>query len=311
MRSMLNLRRRARRENFPVGSWFLPAKARRHIRAVYAFARTADDFADELALPVAGGAGDLKVAPTTDKTRIGTRDVVRSTGWDAAGQAARLALLDDYGRHLDDAIAGAPEGPIFTAIADTLRETGLPDKYLRDLLSAYKQDVTKTRYATWGTVTDYCRRSANPVGRIVLWLCGRREPELHQWSDAICTALQLTNFWQDLAIDLMEKDRCYLPREILGAHGATETDLKSGVMSPGLRAAVAEAAGRTRALFDTGRPLLDELHGLLGLEIRLTWLGGTSVLAQVERPEYDPFRERPVLSRWDWTGLTVKALAAT
>jgi phytoene synthase len=173
-----------------------------------------------------------------------------------------------------------------------MAEKDLPVTVFEDLLSAFRQDVTVTRYATWGDLLDYCRRSANPVGRLVLRIAGYREPRLDHWSDAICTALQLTNFWQDLAIDVA-RGRVYVPREELEPRGATLEDLSAGRLSVAWRGAIASAVARTRERYRAGRPLCDATAGRLRYELRATWLGGTRILEKLEARGFDALHDRP------------------
>lgn len=255
-------------ENFPVGSLLLPAHMRKHVAAVYAFARAADDFADE-----------------GDRTADERGELLE--GWAARlRQAVSGAGLDREPRR------GEPQHTqdIFLALGASIRECSLPVELLEDLLSAFRQDVTVTRYGTWADVLDYCRRSANPVGRLVLRIAGYRQPSLDVWSDAICTALQLTNFWQDFGVDY-RRGRVYLPLEEQRAHGAREEELAIGTLGAPWRQALIAATVRTRRFFDDGRPLCDALRGRLRFELRATWLGGTRVLdrlnaARFETPEY-------------------------
>lgn len=259
-------------ENFPVASLLVPRGMRRHVAAVYAFARAADDFADE-----------------------GERTV-----------DARHALLDGWADRLRHAASSAEPGAaprpgepphtvaIFLAVAASIRACGLPVYLFEDLLSAFRQDVTVGRYATWDDVLDYCRRSANPIGRLVLRIGGSRDERLDGWSDAICTALQLTNFWQDLRIDV-GRGRLYLPEEERRSHGAREDDLAAGRMTSAWQHALSAAVSRTRALFDMGYPLCDAFSGRLRYELRATWLGGTRILDRIERAGFDVVRRRPTL----------------
>jgi len=259
---------RAHHENFPVASWLVPARMRRHIAAVYAFARIADDFADE---------GECSAE---------TRHALLGK-WEARLHA-RAPGGDD----------GTDEGAVFAALARTIDECRLPVSLFTDLLSAFRQDIDVTRYATWPDLLDYCRRSANPVGRLVLRISGRDEAALDASSDALCTALQLTNFWQDLARD-WKKGRVYLPAEVMAAHGASEAAIAAGTMTPPLAAALADAAARTRALFDRGRLVCGAVGGRLGFELRATWLGGTRILDRLERSQFDVFEARPSLGPRD------------
>ncbi len=247
-------------ENFPVASWLVPARIRRDIAAVYAFARAADDFADE---------GDLSV-----EARIRLLD-----GW--LERLRRTVIFEEPG---PDARPGEPANTaaIFLALGDSIRRHRLPIGLFEQLLSAFRQDVTMTSCETWDEVHDYCRRSANPVGRLVLRIAGHRDPGLDAWSDDICTALQLTNFWQDFAIDL-GRGRSYLPAEERRRH-------------PSQADALAAAVARTRALFDSGRPLCSAVRGRLRYELRATWLGGVRILDRLEGARFDVENHRPTLS---------------
>jgi hydroxysqualene synthase len=248
---------RAHPENFPVASRLLPKHLRKHVAAIYAFARTADDFADEPG---------------------------RTPG-------ERLALLDEWSRRLTATDGGHA---LFAALAQTRQEFALPVELFEDLLSAFRQDVTKTRYETWEELYDYCRRSANPVGRLVLRLFGYHDATLDRASDAVCTALQLTNFWQDLAID-WSRARLYLPADEWRAAGANTADLERRVITPEWQAALEKAAARTRGLFDEGRPVADAVRGRLRYELRATWLGGVRILDRLEATRFDVFDRRPSL----------------
>ncbi len=273
-------------ENFPVASLLLPRSVRVHVTALYAFARAADDFADE-----------------------GERTAQE-----------RHELLDGWTERLRQAASSGDPGPpprrgeppnavaIFLAVGATIRECSLPSGLFEDLLSAFRQDVDVTRYATWTELLDYCRRSANPVGRLVLRICGQRDAQLDAWSDDICTALQLTNFWQDLKADY-DRGRVYLPRE--EQHGAREEDLAAGRITPAWQDALSAAVLRTRTLFDRGRPLCDATRGRLRYELRATWLGGTRILDRVARAQFDVTHRRPVLGVLDAPWFAWKLLAWT
>jgi hydroxysqualene synthase len=278
---------RSHYENFPVASLLVPAGMRRHVAALYAFARAADDFADE-----------------------GVRTA-----------AERQRLLDGWGARLEVAAAAPCAGPmpgiapgagepanageIFLALGATIREKQLPVQLFRDLLSAFAQDVSVTRYPRWDDVLDYSRRSANPVGRLVLRIAGYDDPRLDGWSDDICSALQLTNFWQDLRIDF-ERGRIYLPGEEMASHGAEERDLATGRLTRAWRSAVAAAVARTRSLFLQGRPLCGAVRGRLRHELRATWLGGMRVLARIEHADFDVWALRPRLGAVDLPWLAWK-----
>ena len=285
-------------ENFPVASRLVPSRMRPHIAAVYAFARTADDFADE----------------------------------DGYTLAERHALLEDWHRRLLRAAGSeiaatevpAPHQPasprrqpwatvepglqsrrtavdpdlIFLALAHTMKSCSLEAGLFEDLLSAFRQDTVVRRYATWDDVLDYCRRSANPVGRLVLRIAGYRDLDLDKSSDALCTALQLTNFWQDLAID-WRRGRLYIPLAERDAAGARDADLDAARMTPAWQAALGQATARTRELFERGRPVCDGVHGRLMYELRLTWLGATRILDRLEASRFDVFNRRPSLRAAD------------
>lgn len=256
-------------ENFPVASYLLPKRMRPHVAAIYAFARVADDFADEGHRPA----------------------------------DERLAALEGWSARLHGAtIANDPHRPIFVALSQTIETCRLPVTLLDDLLSAFRQDVVVKRYETWADVLDYCRRSANPVGRLVLKIAGYQDARLDAASDAVCTALQLTNFWQDLAID-RARGRLYVPADIWRPAGAREADLDARRMTPAWRDALREAARRTRALFAQGRPVCDGVHGRLRWELRATWLGGVRILDRVEAADFDVFASRPKLGVRDAAAL--------
>jgi len=273
-------------ENFPVGR-LVPKEMQIHVHAVYAFARYADDLADE------GYAGSKK-----DQ---GARDVMTP--------GERLTALNDWERQLL-APAGTPGLHfIFIAVHETIRVLNLPTSLFTDLLSAFRQDVVKTRYANFPEVLDYCRRSANPVGRLVLLLHGQRDEELHKLADHICTGLQLANFWQDVAVDL-EKDRIYLPEDERNKYEVSESQLFARGFDEKYQRLLKFQVDRTQEIFDRGAPLTKKLHGMLRLEIRLTWLGGTTILRKIEAQNYDTLNHRPKLRKTDFAWLFAKALVS-
>jgi hydroxysqualene synthase len=247
---------RAHYENFPVGL-MVPRAKRPYVHALYAYARAADDFADE---PMYEG--------------------------------MRAEKLDQWEARLHEAYAGRADDPIFIALAETVRALDIPKPLLLDLLSAFRQDTVKTRYESWDELLDYCRRSANPVGRLVLLIFEYRDPELALRSDDICTALQLANHWQDLAIDLA-RGRIYAPRDLRERHGVKEWDLNAARVGPEFAALMQDLIARTRRRFVSGRPLCDTVGRDLRFEMRLTWLGGWTILDRIERAGYDVFRRRP------------------
>lgn len=277
---------RAHYENFPVGR-LVPREMQPHVHAVYAFARYADDLADE------GYAGSARSQ--------GAGDVMTPE--------ERLAALDDWERQL----CSPPGTPglhfIFIALHETIRDLNLPLGLFTDLLSAFKQDVVKRRYANFAEVLDYCRRSANPVGRLILLLHGKRDEELHLLADHICTGLQLANFWQDVGVDL-DKDRMYLPEDDRTKYGVTEETLFARRTDDNYRKLLAFEVARTQEIFDRGAPLTKKLRGLLRLEIRLTWLGGTTILRKIEALHYDTLNHRPTMGKADMAVLFLKALTS-
>jgi len=197
---------------------------------------------------------------------------------------------------------------VFVAVGDTIRSLSLAVQPFDDLLSAFRQDVTVTRYRTWDQMMDYCRRSANPVGRLVLRIAGYDDPRLADSSDAMCAALQLTNFWQDLKIDF-DRGRIYLPADERERHGALESDLADGRITPEWQRALATAAARTRLLFDEGRMVCDGVEGRLRYELRATWLGGMRILDRLERSRFDVVDHRPSLGARDLLWIAPLVLA--
>jgi hydroxysqualene synthase len=271
---------RSHYENFPVASRLLPAAMRPHVAAVYAFARIADDIADE---------GEGSPAQRRERLRL----------WQ--DRVHRAARAEPAGGRPDDR-----EGLIALAVGHSVRSLDLPLSLLDDLLSAFGQDTTTTRYASWSDVLDYCRRSANPVGRLVLRIAGYRDSALDRSSDALCTALQLTNFWQDFGRD-WRAGRLYLPRDIQIACGATEADLAGGRISEGWSEAIGRAVDFTRHLFESGRHVCDGVAGRLRVELRFTWLGGARVLERIDRSRADLLTCRPTLGALDVPALLWRA----
>jgi len=261
-------------ENFPVASWLVPGRMRPHVAALYAFARTADDFADEGRRP----------------------------------DAERLRLLDDWQNRLHACVTEcAPDDRVFLALSATIRACHLPVSLFDDLLSAFRQDITTHRYDTWDSLLDYCRRSANPVGRLVLRIAGYDDARLDRSSDALCTALQLTNFWQDLDRDWQE-GRLYVPLDDVDAEGARTRDLDGRQLTEPWQRALRRVAARTRLSFDAGRDVCDGVRGRLRHELRLTWLGGTRILERLDRVDYNVFMLRPTLGIADVPLLVWRAL---
>lgn len=261
-------------ENFPVASILLPARLRRPVEAIYRFARGADDIADE------GSASD----------------------------AERLQGLAAYGAELDRIEAGlAPADAAFADLAEVIGRWTLPLRLLRDLLDAFAQDVVQRRYADYPQLLDYCRRSANPVGRLLLHLADRASDDNLRRSDCICTALQLINFWQDIAID-WQKGRVYLPQDDLMRFGIGEAQLEDFRWSTRWQALLDFQTERARALMLEGAPLVHQLPGRMGWEIRLTVQGGLRILEQIGRVRGDVFLRRPLLRPADWLRMGSRAL---
>jgi len=261
-------------ENFPVASRLVPAHLRPAVVAIYRFARAADDLADE---------GD-------------------------APPDARLAALAGYGTALDAIERGeTPAAPPFPELAAAVRRHRLPIPPLRDLLSAFSQDVTTPRYARYSDLLDYCRRSADPVGRLLLALYRCESPANVAASDAVCTGLQLTNFWQDIASD-WQRGRVYVPQEDLARFGVTEAQLAGGIADARWRALLAFETARARALLDAGRPLVRALPLRLALELSAVIAGGRRILARIDAVGGDVFRQRPLLGPRDWVAVGFRAL---
>jgi phytoene synthase len=270
-------------ENFPVASWLLPAPMRAPIEAIYGFARGADDVADE------GNAPDVE----------------------------RLAELDRYLAALEAIDAGREPEARFGRIARAVRDYALPTALLADLIDAFKQDVVTKRYATFADLLDYSRRSANPVGRLVLHVFSLHEkkggplsptPFSLALSDRICSSLQLINFWQDVALD-WTKGRVYLPREDLERFGVAEEAIAKGRADERWAALMAFECERARAMILEGSPLGEALPGRLGLEIRATIHGGLAILDRIDAVRGDVFRHRPTLAKLDWIRIIARSVA--
>jgi squalene synthase HpnC len=261
-------------ENFPVASRLLPARLRRPVRAIYRFARSADDLADE---------GD-------------------------ATPEQRLAALQALRDGLDDIARGrTPSDPIMVELAETIHTYQLPVQPFHDLLDAFTQDVTKHRYAHFGEVMDYCRKSANPIGRLMLALFGDRDPKHQAWSDGICSALQLINFLQDVAVDY-GKGRIYLPQDELERFGISTRQIAEGRVDALWQQFMKFQIERARRMLAAGAPLGRALPGRLGLEMRLIILGGERILFHLHEARGDVFHHRPTLRLTDWLYMLRRAL---
>ena len=276
-------------ENFPVASLLLPRESRPHVAALYAFARTADDFADEPPEPL----------PKTRDGLLLTEDEKTVQKW-------RFKRLNQWDQQFQKAMAGKPAPPILQAFAHTVKTFQIPVSLPLDLLKAFRMDVSVRRYGTWDSVLNYCRHSANPVGRMVLYISGFREEKLHHYSDFICGGLQLINFWQDTSVDL-SRGRIYYPKSELKKAGVKEKELLALKDSPEIRKLVRSAVDFTEAYFQKGRPLLDSVPGRLKLELRATYLGGQGILHKIRRMDYNVIQQRPAWSFFEKIGLILRA----
>ncbi|MBI5435982.1 MAG: squalene synthase HpnC [Nitrosomonadales bacterium] len=260
-------------ENFPVASILLPRRLRRAVEIIYNFARQADDFADE---------GDIS-------------------------NEERLAKLDHFHAELNRIAAGnTPQTPLFHDVAAIVAQYQLPLQLFHDLLDAFAQDVTKKRYANFDEVLDYCRRSANPVGRLLLHLYEEATPQNMSYSDAICTSLQIINFWQDVKKDFAI-GRIYLPQDEMARFGVTEGHIAEGRVDAAWRELMQFQVRRARAMMLQGAPLGSILSGRIGLEMRLIIAGGLRILDKLENAQFDMFRHRPVLRPFDWVIMLAKS----
>ena len=264
-------------ENFHVATWFLPERLRPHFHSIYAYCRVSDDLGDEV--------------PDRD---------------------AALALLDLWGRELDACYEGRSQHPVFVALAETIRACGIPKAPFADLLVAFRQDQTVKRYETMDEVLAYCRYSANPVGRLVLYACGEAGDDVREenfrLSDATCTALQLANFWQDVSVD-WQKDRVYIPQADMRAHGVTDETIASGNVTDNFRTLMKQEVDYARQLFLDGLPLIDRVGRDLALDLDLFSRGGLEILRAVERRNYDVLSARPAIAKSTKLALALRALA--
>jgi squalene synthase HpnC len=259
-------------ENFHVVSFLLPKHLHQDFYNVYSFCRWADDLGDEIESP-----------------------------------AESLRLLEWWGRELDRMYAGEAQHPVFVALMGTARRHHLPQSPFADLIHAFVHDQTTTRYQTWAEVFAYCRYSANPVGRLLLYLCGYRDNERQRLSDATCTALQLANFWQDISVDL-KKDRVYIPREAMAAHGYAEAELFAGVEDQRFQDVMRDVVERARALFVEGLPLARTVNRRLSVDLELFSRGGMLVLDKIERQQYKVLHQRPSVRKVERVRLLLSTL---
>jgi len=275
---------RSHYENFPVASRLLPAPMRPHVAAVYAFARVADDIADE-------------------GTALAEDRLAQLNAWQRRLHAAVTVEATEPAPH-------EHEDLILVALAHSIRALELPLVLFDDLVSAFGQDTMTSRYASWADVFDYCRRSANPVGRLVLRIAGYRDDGLDRSSDALCTALQLANFWQDFGRD-WRSGRLYVPRDVQASAGASERELAdapAGPLTPPWASALEQCVAVTQEQFAAGRAVCDGVGGRLRYELRLTWLGGQRILERVENARRELLTYRPTLGGGDVPLLLWRAL---
>jgi len=265
---------RSHYENFSVASWFLPKRLRQHFFNVYAYCRISDDLGDEV--------GDTQ---------------------------ASLALLDQWQQELDACYDGSPRHPVFVALAETVRQFDIPQHEFSDLLTAFRQDQTVTRFETFDDVLHYCHYSANPVGHLVLYLCGYRDAERQALSDFTCTALQLANFWQDVSVDY-EKDRIYLPLEDLRRFGVSENDIANKQNTPAFCSMLEFEVERARDWFHRGLPLVGKVDHELAIDLDLFSRGGLEILNAIEKQGYAVLGNRPAISKSRKLALVANAAMA-
>lgn len=260
-------------ENFSVATWFLPARLRQHFYNVYAYCRISDDLGDEVGHP-----------------------------------QQSLELLDQWESELNACYEGTPRHPVFVALAETVRQFSIPQHEFSDLLIAFRQDQTVSRFETFNDVLGYCRYSANPVGHLVLYLCGYSDPERQRLSDSTCTALQLANFWQDVTLDY-EKGRIYLPLEDMRRFGVTADDVAARRSTPEFIAMMRFEVERARQWFEQGLPLVGKVSRELAVDLLLFTRGGQEILNAIERQNFDVLRRRPVISKPRKLWLVLRAAA--
>jgi squalene synthase HpnC len=260
-------------ENFHVATWFLPKALRPHFHAIYAYCRISDDLGDEV--------GDTSAA---------------------------LALLDLWGRELDACYEGRARHPVFVALAETIRACSIPKQPFADLLTAFRQDQVITRYGTMQEVLEYCRYSANPVGRLVLYACGYCDEERFRLSDATCSALQLANFWQDVRADFA-KGRVYLPQDDMQRFGVTDETIAASGATAGFRALLDYEVDFARRLFEEGLPLIGMVGRELAVDLDLFSRGGLAILRAIERQDYDVLSARPSIAKRTKLALALRAVS--
>ena len=260
-------------ENFHVASWFLPKDLRPHFHSIYAYCRVSDDLGDEVGDP-----------------------------------AQALALLDLWGRELDACYAGRTRHPVFVALAETIRDCSIPKEPFADLLVAFRQDQKVTRFNTIDDVLAYCRYSANPVGRLVLYACGESNEENVRLSDLTCSALQLANFWQDVRADI-KRGRIYIPKKDMDFFRVSEEYIAEGIVTPEFRGLMVCEIDYTRSLFEQGLPLIGKVHRDLAIDLDLFSRGGLEILRAIERCDYDVLSARPAISKAAKLALLLRAVS--
>ena len=260
-------------ENFSVATWFLPKKLRQHFYNVYSYCRISDDLGDEVGNP-----------------------------------QQSLQMLDQWERELDACYSGTPRHPVFVALAETVRQFNIPKHEFSDLLIAFRQDQTVTRFETFNDTLGYCRYSANPVGHLVLYLCGYNDAERQQLSDYTCTALQLANFWQDVRVDYA-KGRIYLPLEDLRRYCVSESDIAQHRVTAQFIELMKFEVCRAREWFERGSPLVARVNKELAIDIELFSRGGQEILNAIERQKFDVLSGRPVISKPRKLWLVMRAAA--
>jgi squalene synthase HpnC len=261
-------------ENFHVASWFLPKLLRPHFHSIYAYCRVSDDLGDEV--------GDA---------------------------AQSMALLDFWAKELDACYAGETRHPVFVALAETIRACSIPKEPFADLITAFRLDQTETRYATMLDLLSYCRYSANPVGRLVLYACGEVDEEKFRLSDATCSALQLANFWQDVSRD-WAKGRVYIPQQDMGFYGVTDDTIAKGIATPEFRDLMRLEVDFARGRFEEGLGLIPMVSRDLALDLDLFSRGGLEILRAIERRDFDVLSGRPAISKGTKFGLVLRAVSA-
>jgi squalene synthase HpnC len=262
-------------ENFHVASWFLPRDLRPHFHSIYAYCRVSDDLGDEVGSP-----------------------------------ETALALLNLWGQELDSCYEGRARHPVFVALAETIKECSIPKEPFADLLKAFRQDQVVSRYETMDEVLSYCRYSANPVGRLVLYATGEANEENFRLSDATCSALQLANFWQDVRSDYTERSRIYIPKKDMEFYRVPEEYIADGIVTPEFRSLMHCEVDYARALFEEGLPLIGKVNRDLAIDLDLFSRGGLEILRAIEERGYDVLSARPAISKGRKIKLMLRAVSS-